>query len=82
MVLTHTNEDQTKIAIERIRSRFASEKFQLGQGGTAVTASFGVAGFSGKKLPDFNLLLAHADAALYAAKNKGRNRVEFHSDAL
>ena len=82
MVLTHTNEDQTKIAIERIRSRFASERFRLGQSDTAVTASFGVAGFSGKIPPDFDLLLAHADSALYAAKNKGRNRVEFHSDAL
>jgi diguanylate cyclase (GGDEF)-like protein len=42
--------------------------------GTRVTASFGVATIpeSSEKVGD---LLAHADAALYQAKQEGRNRV-------
>jgi len=42
-----------------------------------VTASFGIAGFQGKNAPDFAKLLKQADAALYAAKRAGRNRIEF-----
>jgi diguanylate cyclase len=42
-----------------------------------VTASFGIAGFQGKHAPDFAKLLKQADAALYAAKRAGRNRIEF-----
>jgi diguanylate cyclase (GGDEF)-like protein len=42
-----------------------------------VTASFGIDGFQGKHAPDFAKLLKQADAALYAAKRAGRNRIEF-----
>jgi two-component system cell cycle response regulator len=82
LILTHTNKEQSEIAVERIRTRLASEKFQSGDATLAVTASFGIAGFSGKKAPEFSVLLANADAALYAAKNKGRNRLEFCSQGL
>jgi diguanylate cyclase len=41
-----------------------------------VTASFGLAGFAGTRAPDFNRLVAQADAALYSAKRQGRNRLE------
>lgn len=82
VILTHTNEEQTKIAVERIREEFAMERFRLGDATVTVTASFGIAGFSGSHAPAFTVLLARADAALYAAKNKGRNRMELHSDVL
>jgi two-component system, cell cycle response regulator len=80
VILTHTNQEQTKIAVERIRKRFAMEKFRFGDATETVTASFGVAGFSGNHAPGFDVLLARADAALYTAKNKNRNRMEFHSE--
>jgi PleD family two-component response regulator len=42
-----------------------------------ATASFGIAGLRGTKPSDWNALVARADIALYAAKEKGRNRIEF-----
>lgn len=77
VVLTHNNREQAAIALDRIRTRFEAEEFVFGQRTTRVTASFGVAGFSGSLKLEFNDLLARADAALYKAKGNGRNRVEF-----
>lgn len=45
------------------------------QAETEVTISLGVASFSAD-MPDMEALLRKADAALYQAKKKGRNRVE------
>ena len=77
LVLTHVDRDQATVAIDRIRRCFEIEQFRFEGGTTAVTASFGVAGFHGAQAPTFHTLLTRADAALYAAKSKGRNRVEF-----
>jgi two-component system cell cycle response regulator len=41
-----------------------------------VTASFGIAGHSRHQSQNFNRLVTQADAALYSAKQLGRNRVE------
>ena len=77
MVLTHIDKEQVRIGIERVRSYFEKEEFKFGADVIRVTASFGVAGFRGSQAPEFNTLLARADAALYSAKHKGRNRIEF-----
>src|SRR5579863_6820522 len=77
MVLTHGDKEQAGIAIERVRGRFETEEFRFGDHVIRVTASFGVVGFRGPEPPEFNTLLARADAALYSAKHQGRNRVEF-----
>ena len=59
---------------ERIRQRIATETADEANQCKAVTASLGVATFpeSGRTA---DLLLVNADAALYQAKNNGRNRV-------
>jgi diguanylate cyclase (GGDEF)-like protein len=81
LVLTHIDRDQARIAVERIRRIFEIEEFRFRGGASVVTASFGVAGFCGSQPPAFNSLVTRADAALYVAKSKGRNRVEFDPGA-
>ena len=79
MVLTHTSVEGAVIAVERIRETLAAEIFKLGSGETVVTASFGVAGLTDKS-QDFDQLLCLADAALYSAKQLGRNRIQLAGD--
>ena len=80
MVLTHVDQEQAGIAVERVRKYFEVEEFRFGNNVIRVTASFGVAGFRGAQPPEFSTLLTRADAALYSAKRQGRNRVEFDPD--
>jgi diguanylate cyclase (GGDEF)-like protein len=75
-VLTHADEKGVRTALNDIRTRFAAEKFSWGGTYVTITASFGIAGFLGKRAPEFAQLLSRADAALYRAKRLGRNRIE------
>jgi diguanylate cyclase (GGDEF)-like protein len=77
-VITHVEEkENVTIAIERIRTQFEAQKFTVAGHTFSATASFGIAGFRGTAPPNFSDLVTRADAALYSAKHKGRNRVEF-----
>jgi len=76
LVLTHADQSSVAVVLGRIRQQLAAERFECNGSAINVTASFGVAGFSGKKAPEFKQLLKQADAALYRAKDLGRNRVE------
>jgi two-component system, cell cycle response regulator len=81
LVITHSDKEGAKIAVERIRREFESRKFSFGNGTVAVTASFGIARFREAEPLDWNALLSCADTALYTAKHKGRNRIEFAPDS-
>jgi two-component system, cell cycle response regulator len=81
VMMTHSDRGGTKIAVERIRKQFENTNFTLGGSIVTATASFGIAGFRGSKPPDWNALAECADTALYAAKHKGRNRIEFEDSA-
>ncbi len=76
LVLTHADEKSVMVVLDRIRQQLAAERFEWNGSVISVTASFGVAGFSGKKAPEFGQLVKQADAALYRAKDHGRNRIE------
>lgn len=65
--------ERLRLAVERIEAPF--------RGGAArVTMSMGVAIFDGKVPADAEILTNAADAALYRAKEAGRNRVELADD--
>ncbi len=76
IILTHANQEGAVLAIDRIRQQLEAKRFAFASGGTAITASFGMAKHCRHQAQDFTKLLAQADAALYLAKRNGRNRVE------
>ena len=80
LVLTHVDRNSIVPTVDRLREQFASLVFRFGDKTASVTSSFGIAGFEGSGCLEFSLLLRQADAALYAAKRAGRNRVELAPD--
>jgi len=83
VVLPQTDGSGAAQLAERMRRAIESLHVpRVGQSGTIeVTASFGVASVPENGL-DRNELIAAADAALYAAKAGGKNRVERAGEAL
>jgi two-component system cell cycle response regulator len=79
LVMTHLDEKNTRLTVERLRGQFAALKFSFGGDIVSVTASFGIAGFQGKEPPDFLKLVRQTDKALYAGKRAGRNQVTVES---
>jgi two-component system, cell cycle response regulator len=79
-ILTHADKENVASVVERVRRQFEEQDFFFGNRVVKVTASFGISGFQGGQgalPPDFSSLLSQADLALYTAKHRGRNRVEF-----
>lgn len=69
--------EEARQVADRLRQQIeqhAGEQIE-GQGALRITSSFGVASVQGGA-PSAQALLEQADAALYAAKKAGRNRVE------
>jgi two-component system, cell cycle response regulator len=75
-VMTHATKEDAKRVIECVRAELEATKFNFNGNSLTVTASLGLAGFAGKRAPEFSQLVAQADSALYSAKRLGRNRVE------
>lgn len=83
IVVAPLSDDTGIIALaERIRNVIQSQLIRVGEYSIAISVSIGAAvSTSGHPLePD--ALLRAADAALYRAKDRGRNRVELGSDQL
>jgi diguanylate cyclase (GGDEF)-like protein len=70
------NHAQAMRAAERIRAELEAEEFSIGGETWHVTASLGVAAVGAVRgEAQWDSALRQADAALYRAKNQGRNRV-------
>jgi two-component system cell cycle response regulator len=78
IILTHASAENAQGVIERILGELARTRFVFDGCDLQVTASFGMAGFTGGGAPTFGQLLSQADAALYRAKRLGRSRLELH----
>jgi two-component system cell cycle response regulator len=80
LVITHVEADSINRTVERFREKLAEQKFPIGNEQVTITASFGISGFHGKEIVDFNTLVRRADKALYAAKRAGRNLVRIEPE--
>lgn len=67
--------DAAMLRAEHFRSQCASEAIRVGEFQMQVTVSIGVAAFEAEAHNDGDGLYRSADAAMYRAKNSGRNRV-------
>ena len=74
VILPNTNGDKAAVLAEKLRTRIAARTAKVGAGEVRVTASIGL---SEVQATDKNpgAILERADAALYEAKQSGRNRV-------
>lgn len=73
ILLPHTDPASAMKVAEKLRTAIASVRIPTSFPPIGVTASFGVAALN-SSVADADALLQHADEALYAAKNGGRNR--------
>ena len=76
VLLPHTGCQKAFSLSERIRSQVATHTF-LADGGAPlnITISLGLSSLTGESLKNKQALICEADAALYAAKENGRNMV-------
>ena len=86
LVLPETKLDSSMSVAERIRRRLEATTLDLQGGSVRITTSIGVASVDANSNADDDLyaataLIDRADRALYAAKDRGRNRVVPFSNA-
>jgi diguanylate cyclase (GGDEF)-like protein len=74
LVAPETTKEEAVELAERIRSSVGSHAFAVGQETTKVTVSIGVSTFPYDAHATLDMI-SKADEALYAAKNRGRDRV-------
>ena len=77
-ILRDTSGEKAMAAADRLRESFAKAAQDVDGRPVCATVSIGVAQCDGPAL-DVTELMAQADQALYFAKERGRNRVEFAS---
>ena len=76
VILSSTDSQGAHLLAERIRETIAAKRVPHDDGEISISASLGIASF--QHLDNSTSLFSRADAALYEAKHKGRNRTEIH----
>lgn len=76
LLLPETGTEEAMQVAERLRAAVKALTFSHLSGSFQATMSFGVTCLTSERRQSVAGLLAEADTALYAAKHKGRNRVE------
>jgi two-component system, cell cycle response regulator len=79
IILPEQSLDEARSALERVRLAVTRLELPVEGGSDSLTISIGVAALD--YLSDFGTWIERADAALYRAKEKGRNRVEVATSA-
>lgn len=77
LVLPETDKDEAIKTAEKLRLKVSEIDFDEIDKQLTISSSFGVAMVNAAELP-FDQVLSQADKALYSAKDKGRNRVEYY----
>jgi len=77
IILPGCDEAQTSGRAERLRRQISAEPVMVGDIPLVVTASFGATSVTPVSKVSGDLLIRTADEALYRAKRKGRDRVEY-----
>jgi two-component system, cell cycle response regulator len=80
IVLPGTDRVCAAAIAERLRLIIACNCMNIPEGMIPITISLGVMTYDKGRPCDVNILVKSADIALYSAKEKGRNRVEFAID--
>jgi two-component system cell cycle response regulator len=75
IVMPHTDRAGGELAVERCRKQIEDAVVNIDSGSLNITASMGVVCFPRADVKRLEDLIALADAALYKAKEAGRNRV-------
>jgi diguanylate cyclase (GGDEF)-like protein/PAS domain S-box-containing protein len=78
ILLPSTDLEGSMATAERFRQAVETSPFDSSKGLIPLTVSLGVSHWA-KDIKEIGTLLKHADQALYAAKQNGRNRVECHT---
>ena len=76
ILLAETDSAQAHAALDKARQAIADNVIECAGGKLSVTSSFGVAQFGEGDDPE--RVFTRADAALYRAKNGGRNQVRVY----
>jgi len=83
ILLPQTPVNEAAVISERIRQRIVDAHYPFGSNQPLgfVTVSIGVSTFS-RHVDTSERVIAAADRALYRAKSKGKNRIEFYQESL
>ena len=77
IVCSESNLEESLIVAEKIRTGICKNKFEVDE---LITGSFGIS--TAKEKESIYELVSKADEAMYIAKNKGKNRIEYIKKAI